>query len=188
MSFPTPSASSYFYKLVPFSSKALPALNGTTEVDANAAFNTNIPFGLAMVIRRVHHKWWMSTVDNTNNGVELLVAQLTEASGATKPTAGDPLALWTDISKYTINVKTAAGYTTEWDPGFVRTEYPIGLHPGVPTLAQQLNVVLSGNNVDSVHTAVPVWVFFMEIYYELVQLNQQLKDYLANRISLQRTS
>jgi hypothetical protein len=187
MAFNTPTVSTFLYKIVPFANKALPALNGATEVDANATFNTNIPFGMAMKIRRIQTKWWRSTNDSGHTGTSLLVSQLTEASGATKPTAGDPLALYSDIAVFTTQTVTAVGVRDTWDPTFYRFDY-LPPHPGVPTMAQQLNVVLSGNNADPTHTDVSIWVFFMEIYYELVLLDQQLKDYLSNRISLQRVS
>jgi hypothetical protein len=181
----SPTVSSYLYKITPFANLSLAALSGTTEIDAAKTFNTNVPFGMAMVIRRIHSKWWRSTIDAAHIGTELLVAQLTEATGATKPNAGDPLAMWTDVSSYTQSAPAAV--LNQWEPTFNRFEY-LPPHPGVPTMAQQLNVVISGNNVDAVHTQVSVWTFFMEIYYELIVLTQGLKDYLANRISVQRTT
>lgn len=126
-------------------------------------------------------------MDDAHTSVTLLIAQLTEAVKATAPAATDPLALWSDINVHELSVGGGTTLTKYHEQGWRTYDY-LPSHPGVPTNAQQLNMILSGNNIDATHTDVSVWNNITEIYYELRQLTQELKDYLANRISLQRTS
>jgi hypothetical protein len=174
---PTQTVSTYLYKLVP----ATLVLTGTSA--NNVKFNTNIPFGMVMLIRRIRNFFFSSNPTTiAGNRAQTVAWELTEQSTLTSPVQSDPLALHTDAwgqeSYFTANGQSSLPWSS-----FTNTDF-LPPHPGVPTMAQQLNAVaqltqqaLSNDAATNILT---------EIYYELIVVNQQLKDYLANRISLQR--
>lgn len=173
--------SNYLYKLVPFASLA-PGAYASNHAKNNKTFNTNVPFGMAMVVRRIRWQWFAvnSTLDTAHIGSVLAVAELTENLGLTDPLATDALSLWD-----TADDMLAGSPSNSWMKFMATLEF-LPPHPGQPTIAQQLNVAISNDSTGSNITN--QYSFFMEIFYELVVLNQQLKDWLANRIAVQRTS
>lgn len=174
---------SYMYKLVPFVNITAVAAGNT-----NTKFNTNIPIGKVMLIRRIRDFFLFgasgTTIDTANKSNILSIAQLTENITATVVSATDPLSLHTQVAMSTNYFATAVGVNPVETHGFTDTSYMAPGHPGVPTLAQQLNVVLSNSQILDSNTGSSF--YFLEIYFQLIDVDQAIKDFLANRIFLQR--
>jgi hypothetical protein len=179
----TNTVQNYLYKLVPSASLTTGAY-ATLIASGNIKFNTNIPFGMAMLIRRIRSKFINSDGGNLLSAPDFytLVMELTENLGLLTPEATDPLALWTEIA--TIGTPGAATGFYEDHEGFITIDY-LPSHPGVPTIAQQLNLVLSNIRQGS---GTAKFNGFMEIFYELIVVTPALQAYLANRIALQRVT
>src|ERR1700674_5691081 len=108
MSNQTNSISTFLYRLT--TPKLTVALAAATT-SANSTFNTNIPFGLAMNIRRIRSLTWMADTPQTAATQVLATPQLTEANKATVADISDPLSLWDSVTDFRSD--TAVGFVQD---------------------------------------------------------------------------
>lgn len=172
-----------YYKLVtPTTTVTLAA----AQTDANTTFNTNVPFGKAINIRRLRWIAALETGPETTSIISQFLWELTEDTTKTAVAQKDPFSLDDGGLEYTSALVTGAGFIS------TRQQFPtqvsdfIPPHPGVPSVAQQLNVVVSGLRIVGAGTE-KVGVF-AELFYELIDLSENLRTFLSNRIVLQRTT
>jgi hypothetical protein len=176
-------ASLPLYKIV---SKTVTVTESGAQTNANTTFNTNVPFGKAMLIRRL--RWIIATKTallQSAQTVDQLIGELTEDPTKTVVAQTDPFALDTFFLEYDSSFSTAASASNIIRDGQLYRSFVLP-DPGVPTVAQQLNVVVSALRV--VGASVYSWDTFCEIYYELIDLSENLRTFLSNRIVLTRTT
>jgi hypothetical protein len=172
-----------YYKIV---SKTATVTESAATSNANAAFNTNVPFGKAMNIRML--RWIVALKTNTALGaatVDQIIAELTEDSTKTTVSQTDPFALDTFFGEYITHFSSAISTSAAHQDGMYYRSF-VPPHPGIPTVAQQLNVVVTAIRVTGAN--VYSWDVFCELYYELIDLSENLRTFLTNRIALTRTT
>lgn len=161
----------------------------TTNGDANALFNTNLPLGKAMAVTAVD--WFVTfTIGNTGpvpghatGQLTLnLIAQLTEALARLTPALNDP----TYISDYFDEIDMSQDQNT---PGsvmaaFNRPKAHWQDRPRYPWLsvAQQFNIIghIGGDGVQAAGKV----NFQAIISYELLDVTPQVSAYLSSRLQI----
>lgn len=172
----------FYYRLVS------PTVNITiaaSSTNNNKTFNTNIPVTLAMVIRRVTVVQATKDTLPSANITEQVLWELTEDTTKTAVAQQDPFALVDGGLERatTLNTQGVSYHTRD----LMTRQYDfLPPHPGVPTVAQQLNLVCTGNRIQAAGTY--NLDTFVQLYYELVALNDNIRTFLTNRIALQRTT
>jgi hypothetical protein len=176
-------ASLPFYKIV---SKTATVTESAATSNANATFNTNVPFGKAMNIRML--RWVVALKTNiilSAATVDQVIGELTEDSTKTTVSQTDPFALDTFFEEYITDFSSAISTSATNKDGMLYRNF-VTPHPGIPTVAQQLNVVVTAIRVTG--TNIYSWDVFCELYYELIDLSENLRTFLTNRIALTRTT
>lgn len=164
------------------------ATGGVVEADSNSKFNTNIPLSKAMMVTELDWNYNYPTYETfVINAITHWnwVAQITESLSRTK-TASDPLNIDYDYHERFINLPqaTAVGFGSITFSSEVLSRRVLR-HPWL-TVAQQLNLVVSvypqtDNGGGSKGPKVGAWA---KIYFQLVDLNDALRLYLATRIQI----
>ncbi len=160
-------------------------LAGATT-NANTTFNTNVPSGMYMNIRRIRTVMSLGVTLTTAAAIDQALYELTEDTTKTSVSQSDPYALQDGGWEYQISQLSAVGDIL-WERNLVMDQLDyLWPHPGEPTVAQQLNLVTTGIRV--VGTSVQKYSFFLQLYYELLAINDTVRSFLTNRIVLQRTT
>lgn len=164
------------------------ATGGTTRVDANSKFNTNIPLDRYMLITEVDWFWGTVTQEafgttGTRN-VWQRQGQLTEALARTAVQLTDPVYvdedLW-ELFQQTIQ-STAASITAFGIYGtWLHTRHVLA-NPWA-TAAQQLNLINS-QVPQAVTVNGPKYNLNVVIEYQLLPLTADIRAYLAQRVQI----
>lgn len=153
---------------------------------ANKTFNTNVPTGMYMNIRRARIIVARKAAIQVSTTSDQILYELTEDTNKTAVAQQDPFALLDGGREDNTKEITAAselGFSNNLVLDSFMFDAP---HPGVPTVAQQLNLVASGIRV--VGSSVQQWDVFVQLYYELLAITTQIQSFLTNRIVLQRVT
>ncbi len=173
-----------FYKLV---TKTSTVTEAAATTSTSTVFNTNIPFGKAMNIRVLRPVIALKTAPVlAANTVDQILWELTEDPTKTVVAQTDPFGLSSGGKEIISSTTTAVGSTIVYDGLFIDVQSFVVPHPGVPSVAQQMNLVATAIRVTGGN--VYTWDVFLELYYELIDLSQNLRTFLSNRIALQRTT
>lgn len=156
------------------------------STSANTTFNTNIPIGSYMNIRRARVIIALKIPIEASSLSEQLLYELTEDTNKTAVAQKDPFALLDGgIEVGDREVSAVGEISYYWN--LVKDDHKFDPpHPGVPTVAQQLNLVSTGVRVNG--SSLMVFDTFIQLYYEILPVTEQIRSFLTNRIVLQRTT
>lgn len=176
-------------QILPLFRLVTPTVNLTiagATTSANKTFNTNIVIGTYMNIRRIR------TIIARKTSIEIaavsnqIIYELSEDTTRTTVAQTDPYALVDGGKEESTQQATAVG-DIFWSDNLVSDAIDyLPPHPGVATVAQQLNLVAAGIRIAG--SSVQQWDVFLQLYYEILPITQQVRDFLTNRIVLQRTT
>lgn len=176
-------------QILPLFRLVTPTANYTqaaATTNANKLFNTNIVIGTYMNIRAVHViQAFKTQIGEGANMTTQHLYELSEDTTRTTVAQTDPFALVDGGIEIDNTTSTAAGfYNVVRD--LIREHWFLPPHPGVPTVAQQLNLVATGLRI--VGASVQQVDVFAQIFYQILPLTEDIKSFLTNRIVLQRTT
>jgi hypothetical protein len=173
-----------FYKIV---TKTVTVTESGATTSSNQLFNTNVPFGKAMNLRVIRPVIATKVQDSgLASAIDQVIWELTEDSTKTVVSQTDPFALATGGREYLSVFGTGVGFTININDLFHDQQSFVPPHPGIPTVAQQMNTVVTAIRVSGAQ--VLSFDVFLELYYELIDLSENLRTFLSNRIALQRTT
>jgi hypothetical protein len=171
--------------------QTIDATGGTTEVDANAKFNTNLPLDRYMLITQtdVYVTVLTGPVFGAGSGSHSshVEWQLTEALARTAPVfSTDPVYVDEGLERILVDVIQATAVGEEVAESFLSLQpYRHVLSNPWATAAQQLNFIARWKpwQVGSL-SAGPKLSVAMVIEYSLLSLTPSVQSYLATRIQI----
>lgn len=168
------------------------ASGGSTEVDANSKFNTNIPLDYYMLVTEVD--WIVNELIHPNLGTASVLGisiasfyQLTEALARTIPATTDPV--YVDQEAHILEVEVTNASSVGFlqlvtNPARASSFRKHVLANPWATAAQQLNLVANQKNLGSTTITLGKYTVACVIEYQLLKQTPEIRSYLAQRIQI----